>query len=324
VTNQVGTDDTLYTGFLIVRDPSQAASLPFSEGFEATTFPPTGWVRINPDFATGNSKLSWERYSSTGRGSFGASNAMIRLRNFNYPNRTQRDHLITPLITIPATAQNPGIEFDVYYRALYWENSSSSPANIGYLYGDTLAVYISSDCGSTWTRLYYVGGEELDVTGTAVQVVGRNPSSADQAVPPTGSNTAWRHEAIPIPPAFVGQTVLIRFENITEMGNHLYIDSIQVRENVSTSQPMASSTPTIVLLPNPASSEAFLWVKGAAQGMLQYRLLSLTGQELAAGQEPLTGEDKRVSLPIGHLPAGLYLVEASLGGKREIWRLAKE
>jgi hypothetical protein len=152
VSNSVGTAETTYIGFLIVRDPDQARSFPFTEGFEGSTFPPAGWVRQNPDFATGNSNLTWDRYSSTGRGSFGASNAMARLRNFIYYNRTQRDHLITPLIDIPATAENPAIEFDVYYRALYWQNTSANQN--GYLYGDTLVVYISRDCGTTWERLY--------------------------------------------------------------------------------------------------------------------------------------------------------------------------
>jgi hypothetical protein len=53
VSNLVGTAETTYTGFLIVRDPAQARSFPFTEGFEGRTFPPAGWVLQNPDFATG-------------------------------------------------------------------------------------------------------------------------------------------------------------------------------------------------------------------------------------------------------------------------------
>lgn len=323
ITNQVGTAETTYTGFLIVRDPAQARSYPFSEGFEATAFPPTGWVRQNPDFATGNSNLTWERFSSTGRGSFGASNAMARIRNFVYYNRTQRDQLITPLINIPASAQNPAIEFDMYYRALYWENTSAN--QYGYLYGDTLAVYISDDCGSTWQRLYYKGGEDLDVTGSAIQAVGRNINpSTDQAVPPTGSNTAWRHEVISIPDAYKGKKVLIRFENITEMGNNLYIDSIQVRDNLSSSVLNASARPSLSLTPNPTSQEATLLIKNAEGLPLQWTLYNSLGQMLSSGEITLSSPEGRVTLPTSSLPAGLYLVKTQLGHETTLLRLVKE
>jgi len=322
VSNSVGTAETTYTGFLIVRDPAQARSFPFTEGFEGSTFPPAGWVRQNPDFATGNSNLTWERYSSTGRGSFGASNAMTRIRNFIYYNRTQRDHLITPLIDIPATAENPAIEFDVYYRALYWENTSAN--QFGYLYGDTLAVYISRDCGTTWERLYYKGGEDLDVTGSAIQVIGRNIGSTDQAIPPSGPNTAWTHEIVSIPPTYKGHKVLIRFENITEMGNNLFIDSVQVREASSTAFAGSRPEPILTLTPNPTSQEAHLIIRHAAGLPLQWTLYNTLGQALLSGQGSLVNPEEHITLPTAPLPAGLYMLQVHLGSETTLLRLVKE
>lgn len=323
VTNQAGSNDTTYTGFLIVRDPASARSLPLIEGFETSTFPPTGWVRQNPDFATGNSNLTWEGYISTGRGSFGASNGMARIRNFIYYNRTQRDQLITPLITIPASASNPGIEFDVYYRAIYWENTNAN--QYGYTYGDTLAVYISSDCGATWTQLYYKGGEDLDVTGSAIQVIGRNISTFDQAVPPTGPNTSWRHEVVSIPASFKGQTVLIRFENITEMGNHLYLDSIQIRENVATDAEAPTQAPiTLQLAPNPAMSHTYLHIKNAQASSLSWRLYDMQGHLVLSGEAQIPTADARLPITLEKLSSGLYLLQAQLGAETFLFRLIRE
>jgi hypothetical protein len=322
VSNLVGTAETTYTGFLIVRDPAQARSFPFTEGFEGSTFPPAGWVRQNPDFATGNSNLTWERFNSTGRGSFGASNAMARIRNFVYYNRTQRDHLITPLIDIPATAQNPAIEFDVYYRALYWENTNAN--QIGYLYGDTLAVYISRDCGTTWERLYYKGGEDLDVTGSAIQVIERNLNTNDQAIPPSGPNTAWTHEIVSIPPTYKGHKVLIRFENITEMGNNLFIDSVQVREASSSAFVGSRPEPILTLTPNPTSQEAHLIIRHAAGLPLQWTLYNTLGQALLSGQGSLVNPEEHITLPTAPLPAGLYMLQVHLGSETTLLRLVKE
>ncbi|MCS7188374.1 MAG: M43 family zinc metalloprotease [Bacteroidia bacterium] len=322
VANQVNSDDTTYAGFLIVRDPSQAASFPFSEGFEGTTFPPTGWVRYNPDFATGNSNnIIWERYSSAGRGSFGASNATARIRNWSYMNRGQRDYLITPLISLPATAQDPVIEFDVYYRTYYWENTTTNPPNYGYLYGDTLAVYISEDCGSTWQRLFYEGGEGLDVTGSAAQIMGRNLTSTDQAVPPTGPNNAWQHKVIPIPSSYLGKNILIMFENITEMGNNLYLDSVQVRPDFSSYTSSLERAPTISLMPNPASAYTILRIKDGEGNLLAYRILSLTGQILRQDQLKINSSLVEYSIPLEGLATGLYIVEANLGEGRQ-WRFS--
>jgi hypothetical protein len=318
------THDTTYMNFFVVRDPSLAAAYPFSAGFEGTTFPPSGWTRQNPDFATANSNLTWERYASTGRGSFGASNAMARLRNFSYFNRAQRDHLITPLIDIPASAQNPAIEFDVFYRAIYWENISASPVQHGYLYGDTLAVYISSDCGSTWERLYYKGGEELDVTGTSIQVTGRAINSGDQAIPPTGANTSWRHEAIPVPATYKGQKVLIRFENITEMGNTLYLDSIQVRENNTTVIGSLSILPTLTLLPNPTSGDAILLIKNGPGLPLNWAIYDVQGRAVLQGSAHIESAEVRLPVHTAPLAGGLYLLKAQVGTETTLLRLIKE
>lgn len=316
VTNLAGSDDTTYTGFLVVRDPTQAASYPFSEGFEGTVFPPAGWVRLNPDFAVGGS-IQWEGYRSTGRGSFGASNGMARLRNFSYLNRTQRDHLITPFISIPSTATNPTLEFDVYYRVIDWQSTANN--NNPYLYADTLAVYVSSDCGTTWQRIFYQGGTDLADTAAIVQTGAYGP----QAVPPTGPNTAWSHKVVPLPSSYIGQKILIRFENITEMGNTLYLDSIQVRNGATTGSFSASlSQPEVSVGPNPAQDEVFLLVRRGDGDLLRYRLLTLTGQELLRGAFESSGPEVRHTLPVGSLAKGLYLIETELRGQRRVWRLA--
>ncbi|RMF49127.1 MAG: T9SS C-terminal target domain-containing protein [Bacteroidetes bacterium] len=318
VTNQAGSHDTTYTGFLEVRDITQAASYPFSEGFEGTAFPPAGWVRINPDFAVGGS-VQWEGYRSTGRGSFGASNGMARLRNFSYFNRTQRDHLITPFISIPPTANNPTLEFDVYYRAIDWQSTANN--NNPYLYADTLAVYVSSDCGITWQRIFYQGGTDLADTAAIVQTGAYGP----QAVPPTGPNTAWSHKVVSLPSSYIGQKILLRFENITEMGNTLYLDSIQVRDGAVTVAPSAALyRPEVSVGPNPAQAEVFLVVRHGEGLPLRYRILTLAGQELLRGHFEVTSPEARYTLSVGSLARGIYLVETELSGQRRMWRLAIE
>ncbi|MCX8111837.1 MAG: zinc-dependent metalloprotease [Bacteroidia bacterium] len=301
VQNHFATDDTTYTGFIVVRDPSAVVSYPFVERFEATTFPPPGWRVVNPDFATQNSNLTWERYASTGRGSYGNSNGMVRIRNHRYFNRGQRDYLITPPIAIPSSANNPTISFDVHYRAVLWGNSS----NTTLLYGDTLAVYISNDCGVSWQKLYEEAAEDLDITGSAIASTSTYPT---ELIPPQNANNSWVRKQIAIPASYVGTNVLIRFENRTGMGNTLYIDSLRVADGDFSSSLLASQ-PHVSFAPNPVQgAEGWIRFRGVNSGWIEYKLLTLTGQVLRQERLSPNGSDI-YPISFSGLPKGVYLLE---------------
>ncbi|MDW8416263.1 MAG: M43 family zinc metalloprotease [Bacteroidia bacterium] len=310
IQNQTPTPaETTYTNFLIVRNLSNTASYPFVQDFESSVFPPQGWIVVNPDFATRNSNnITWQRYSGSGRGSYGGSNACVRVRNWSYFNYGQSDYLITPLISIPTSAVNPTLAFDVYYRAVRWGNAS----NVSMLYGDTLAVYISNDCGSTWQLLYEEGGEALDVTGQAITSTGTYPS---ELTPPQGPNGDWRRKRIPIPDSYKGQNVLIRFENRTMMGNTLYLDSVQVANDQSITTGVASLTSKpIRFFPNPVEEgKGTLVVANSDTRNYSYRILTPVGhvvktEGLPAGQDSYT-------VSFSGLPAGVYLLEVYRDGE---------
>ncbi|MDW8058040.1 MAG: M43 family zinc metalloprotease [Bacteroidia bacterium] len=306
VQNQVASAETTYSGFLVVRDPNVVLSYPFEERFEGTTFPPAGWRVENPDFATGNSNLTWERYNSTGRGSYGNSNGMVRIRNHRYFNRGQRDYLTTPFIAIPTTANNPTISFDLYYRAVNWGNST----NTSLLYGDTLAIYISNDCGVTWQKLYEEAGEDLDVTGSALSSTSTYPT---ELIPPQGANNNWVRKQVPIPNSYKGTNVLIRFENRTGMGNTLYIDSVRVADGQITTA-ISKADAVISFAPNPVyQKEGWLRVKQGSGAEVSYRLITLTGQVVQSGQLPSQEEFHKISFR--ELPVGVYLLQVSVDGQ---------
>ncbi|MEN3041137.1 MAG: M43 family zinc metalloprotease [Bacteroidia bacterium] len=312
IQNQTPTPvETTYTKFLVVRNPSNTASYPFVEDFEAATFPPPGWIVVNPDFATRNSNLTWQRYSSTGRGSYGGSNASVRVRNWVYYNYGQSDYLITPLIPIPSNAVNPTLAFDVYYRAVRWGNNN----NISILYGDTLAVYISADCGNSWQLLYQEGGEALDVTGQAITSTGTYPS---EVLPPQGPNGDWRRKRIPIPNNYKGQNVLIRFENRTMMGNNLYLDSIQVAndQSITTGISLPASDNALRFFPNPVQNgEGVLVLLEPSSRDFTYYLRTLTGQVLQVGKIPAGETSQKISFR--DLSAGIYILEVQQDGKNQ-------
>ena len=213
--DQGSTNDSQASTFTVTGAASGAA-LPFTEGFEATTFPPTGWVLQKSN--TLNAANSWSRVANT-TGLTAGSTAIALMDNYSSTVTTvgQLDALRTPALTFTAANSSLNLSFDVSHR-IY----SAS-------YNDSLNVYISSDCGGTWTRLYTKGGTQL---ANAV-------TSQTTAFTPT-ANAQWRRESVSLS-SYVGlPSVYLKFESRSGWGNNVCLDNINVSYTTALNPPVAS------------------------------------------------------------------------------------
>ncbi|MDF3026886.1 MAG: hypothetical protein K0S23_1193 [Fluviicola sp.] len=169
-------------------------SLPISEGFVSTTFPPTGWTIIDPGATTG----SWTRSSTVGR----APTAGNSLRFDNYNLESGIDEMRLPKADIAAYS-SAQLVFDVAY----------APYNAAYY--DGLDVLVSTDCGNTFTTVYSKSNTTL-ATANATQ----------SSFSPTTAQ--WRSETVDLTPFVGNSSVWIVFKNNGGNGNNLYIDNINV------------------------------------------------------------------------------------------------
>ncbi len=201
-----------------VTTGAAGAALPLTEGFESVTFPPTGWIKLTAN--TTNTANTWSRLANT-TGLTAGSTAIAKMDNFSGSTSIvgQKDALRTPALNFSGANSSLKVKFDVAYR-MYSTASA-----------DTLNVYLSSDCGSTWTRLYTKGGATLStVTGTL-----------GTAFTPT-ANAQWRRDSISLS-SYVGLTsVYLKFESRSGWGNNVYLDNINVNSTAVVSVPTASFT----------------------------------------------------------------------------------
>lgn len=207
------------TNYIVV---SGANALPLSEGFEATTFPPTGWSLTNGDNST-----TWVR--TTSASGYGSSSASAYVNNYNYSSTNQKDWLITPSYNFSSVSAG----------RIKWDYAYAPYTQAGY--SDSLEVFYSTNCGATWTSLWKKGGTSL---GTAT-------ATSSNFVP---TSAQWKSDSTSLA-SLSGQTnVRFAFVNTNKYGNNVFLDNVNVY-NTTTQQgsaPIADfvGVPTTVVVGN--------------------------------------------------------------------------
>lgn len=191
-------DDNPLNDSLVFNFSIQTAGIssPNVDNFETNAL--DRWTIINPD-----GDITWEIKTATGpNGS--ASNKAFFVDHFSYSASGEDDELISQIYTL--SSANPQLRFDL------------AKAQYNGTYTDELKVFISTDCGSTWTEIYYKFGPSLATV-------------ADQTGNWTPNNASnWRQEIINLN-GYEGMNVQFRVVAYNGYGNGTYIDNFNVQES---------------------------------------------------------------------------------------------
>ncbi|RYZ50497.1 MAG: hypothetical protein EOO14_19245, partial [Chitinophagaceae bacterium] len=188
-TDAVPANDNL-TKSLIVLPP---IPVPVSEGFETTLL---NWTIENPDL-----DFTWTRTTPGRNGSAGK----LSIDNYNFDGINNKDDLRSTAITV-----EPGTSYFLNFDLAHKNYPDAD-------YYDSLSVLLSTDCGQTFSRIYYKYGPALSTAGSSDDEY-RNPAAGD-----------WRTESISIGGNQVasGKIVLI-FRNSSRYGNFIHLDNINL------------------------------------------------------------------------------------------------
>jgi hypothetical protein len=131
-------------------------------------------------------------------------------------------------------------------------------------YIDSLFVSVTSDCGSTWTKVYNKGGSSLatapDNTGTFV------PTS-----------TQWRTESIDLS-NFAGLNALkVAFENKSGWGQALYIDNINLFNSPLVVDEINLNN-SFNIYPNPNNGEFNIAINTPTSGNINVKVMNVLGK----------------------------------------------
>lgn len=307
VENLSGRRDTLLkTGYIQVFDT--VYPLPYREGFEGATFPPAHtWI----DNADGG--RTWERFRNTNppRGAYGASQTSMRLLFYNYSRYQEKDSWISaPLDLSPYTDPDLAVvlRFSWAYACLQYENTSLTPPSYLLDYVDSLRVYVSTDCGVSWTLLWQKDGRDLAThpDGCLTTLTAFLPTSAQ-----------WMTDSLSLD-AYKGLSpVKLRFEAVSGWGNNLFLDDIEVDTVRRTNTRLTAQLPLIEMYAAPP--DLYVHTSQPLEGV-RWRIYDALGREVYRQSVGwLSAGNHRWALP-AVLSAGVYVVhlESATGSSRTL------
>ena len=172
---------------------------------------------------------TWDTISTDGLiwNNFSAS-----MQLFSYaPRDNQKDGLISPSILLSPSSTSHTLKFDIAYQ----QRSISSQLK------DTLKVYLSDNCGTSFDYLlYHKYDQDLSTHDTISYDF--NPTYSHH----------WRTDSIDLS-NFSGQEVIVKFETTNRQGNNLYLDNIYIYQGEEQPVYINHLNEQLELFPNPAN-----------------------------------------------------------------------
>ncbi len=268
---------------------------PFSEGFEGVLFPPKAWTTSN---VLNDTTVSVKHNKIVG--GFGTSSSCLEFDNYNHTLVNNKDELRSSMYDFSQT-KAPVLTFDVAYAR---RDSTHS---------DTLIVIVSDDCKTRgYTRVYLKGGKNLATFPNDIPQFKFVPAASQ-----------WRKEIIDMS-AFAGfSRVQVTFQNISQWGQPIYIDNIQVQETaVGISDNNLLSE--LHISPNPFVSEVNLSFKTDDAASVTLEINNIMGQQIRKYEmKSTTGNFSRI-IDFSDQPAGVYSVTIICGDRKIVKKLVKQ
>jgi len=223
---------------------------------------------------------SWQFVSTGGR----ASRAACMKMKDHGPANAQLDELISPLLWLgqaaPGTSGTGYLSFDLAYS-----NRSTT-------FSDTLFVDWSTDCGTTYQRLWLNGGDSMKTYNGLI------PSDSAH----------WRNWRIALADSLLQpypQSARLRFTTKNDWGGNLYLSNIQVFYQVA-GLPQEDDMARLIIYPNPSTSQLHVVLPDAQWE--KPMLFDAVGRMQTAEWVPI--EAGRYRLHTQGLAGGIYYIRS--------------
>jgi hypothetical protein len=253
-------------------------TVPFTDSFENTPDFNTDWVVINKD----NDAVTWQTVTST---NYSGSKCIGIMNSTNIAPAV--DELISPAYNLSAPTVT--LNFKLHFAS---KDADSY---------DKLQVFISSNCGKSWSLRY---------SKTATSVLKTTSTYYTSSHIPAAGSTEWRQESINMTNIWGTNPVRFKFAFTSGGGNNLFIDDININSPVTTNINNLSGENTITLFPNPAGNDLNISYRLKTTEPLQLEVIDVLGKTILSQTiEQLTNSETTSKLNIASLADGVYFLK---------------
>lgn len=266
--------------------PEVGKDMPFVEGFETIASVPIGvdWFVDNPD-----GDEVWQIDANIG---YASSKSVMLLNSEN--GAGDIDALISGPVNLNYFT-NVSLDFKYAF-------AKKLPGN-----NDELKIYVSRDCGTTWSYR----GKVSDPTVAGTQSASWAPTL----------DSEWKQESKTIPVTYLTPHTRFKFEMNSGGGNNIYLDDINISGILGVSENEVVSG-SLALYPNPTKGSCTLSFDMQESNDAELQVFNLLGMQV---QQMYLGELHRgahnVMINTSEFQSGIYLVQLRLDDQRYTRRL---
>ena len=270
-----------------------ATPAPYSEGMESTSFNsiPAGHVLLyntaTKPLVTVVSKAQVNGLPQE-LGGYGQSTKSLMVDFFTMQSGAQAS-IITPKVS--------GITAN---HKLYFNHAYASYAGEA----DGLKIFVSSNCGTTWTNVF-------DKSGTALATAA---NSTSRFFP---QPTQWYPNTISLS-QFAGQELIVKFECNSAYGNNLWLDNFWINTAALGEEEIQAAQAK--LYPNPARDAVKVSLQVSEAGEALVEVINLNGQTVFAQTTSVEAGMQSIDLNVADLANGVYTVKIALNDRVETLR----
>jgi hypothetical protein len=260
-------NDTIVRNFTVLAKPV-GIQAPVQEGFVSTSFPPANWTIENS-----SNLLS----RSTACGGYGTSSQSMKADFLTISTGT--DMLESNYIDFANLLPPVTLYFDLAY------------ASYSTTYFDSLAIELYDDCSGKSIRVYADG-----YPGMATA-----PPTTTSFIP---TASQWRTDTVHLDTMSGKAPMKIRFLAITDYGNNLYIDNINLAGTPTGNAVPAHLNLQITVFPNPSTGVLFI---NNLPANSKLEIENVFGEQVYSAKE--VSSNARIDLT--HVCNGVYFIRIS-------------
>lgn len=243
---------------------------PLTENFVSSSFPYTEWYLDNPD-----ASFTWARDN--------AHTGSMMFDNYSYAAGKLSNFIVEPVDL--TTLTNPVMTFDVAYQQYDAEN-------------DRLQIYVSTNCGSTWsTPVFNEAGSTLATGNAASHTELTNPGAA-----------MWHPKSVDLSAYGTNSVVYIKFKATSAYGNNLFVDNINIASSTAGIEDNGQNA--VNVYPNPTTDFVNITFNNAEN--VTVTLINSVGQTVKI----FNNVNSNTILSLEDLASGVYILNADINGQR--------